>query len=127
MNAIQEKPAQSDEEQALLAAENSRLELGVVNIPERHEVIELLNDDDENALNVFIQDNIAIKIKKMQDDDTRKVAEDKAETKEPEEPSEQSSGAIRKSSRERVPSKRYEDYELYITVAEEEEDSSSHQ
>jgi hypothetical protein len=57
----------------------------------------------------------------MQDDDTRKVVEDKAETKEPEQPSEQLSGAIRKSSRERVPTKRYKDYESYVTVVEEEE------
>jgi hypothetical protein len=60
------------------------LELGAVDIPERHEVIKLLDDDDENVLNNFIQDNVAIKIEKMQDDDTRKVVEDKAETKEPE-------------------------------------------
>jgi hypothetical protein len=57
----------------------------------------------------------------MQDDETRKVVEDKAKTKEPEQPSEQLSGTIRKSSRERVPTKRYEYYELYVTVAEEEE------
>jgi hypothetical protein len=101
VNAIQEEPAQRDAEQALLAAENSGLELGVVDIPERREVIELLDDDDENALNNFIQDNLAIKIKKMQDDDTRKVVEDKAKTKEPEQPFEQLSGTIRKSSRER--------------------------
>jgi hypothetical protein len=54
-------------------------------------------------------------------DDTRKVVEDEAETKEPEQSSEQSSGGIRKSSRERVPTKIYEDYELYVTVMEEEE------
>jgi hypothetical protein len=70
----------------------------------------------------LIQDNVAIKIEKMQDDDTRKNVEDKAETKEPEQPSEQLTGAIKKSSRERVPTKRYEDYQLlYITVVEEEE------
>jgi hypothetical protein len=121
VNAIQEEPVQSNEEQALLVAENSGLELGVVDIPEWREVIELLNDDDENVINDFIQDNVAIKIKKMQDYDTRKVVEDKAKTKEPEQPSEQSSGAIRISSRERVQTKRNEDYELYVTVAEEEE------
>jgi hypothetical protein len=121
VNAIQVEPAQSNEERALLAAENSGLELEAVDIPERHEVIELLNDDEENALNDFIQDNVVIKIEKMQDDDTRKVVEDEAKTEEPEQPSEQSSGMIRKSSRERVPTKTYEDYESYITVAEEEE------
>ncbi len=70
-------------------------------------------------LNDFIQNDVAIKIEKMQDDDTRKVVEDKAETEEPEQPFEQLSGTIRKSSRERVPTKRYEDYELYVAVAEE--------
>ncbi len=121
MNAIQEEPVQSNEEQALLAAENSGLELGAVDIPERREVVKPLNDNGKNALNDFIQDNIAVKIKKMQDDDTRKVVEDEAKTKDPEQPSEQSSGVIRKSSRERVPTKRYESYELYATVVEEEE------
>jgi hypothetical protein len=70
VNAIQEEPVQSNEEQALLVAENCGLELGAVNIPERCEVIELLNDNEEYALNDF-QDNVAIKIKRMQDDDTR--------------------------------------------------------
>ncbi len=93
----------------------------MVNIPEQHEAIKQLNDNDKNAHNNFIQENVAIKIEKMQDDDTRKVVEDEAKTKEPEQSSEQSSGAIRKSSRERVPTKRYEDYELHMTVAEEEE------
>jgi hypothetical protein len=65
------------------AMENEFVELEAVNIPERHEVIKLIDDNDENALNNFIQDNIAIKIEKMQDD-TRKIVEDKAETKEPE-------------------------------------------
>ncbi len=55
MNAIEEEPVQSNEEQALLAAENSRLELGAVAIPERQEVIKLLDDNDKNALNDFIQ------------------------------------------------------------------------
>jgi hypothetical protein len=105
VNAIQEEPAQSNEEGDLLAAENSGLKLGVVDIPKWSEVTELRDDDDENVLNEFIQDNIASKIEKMQDDDTRKVVEDKAKTKEPEQPFEQSSGTIRKSSRERVPTK----------------------
>ncbi len=84
MNAIQEEPVQSDEEQALLVAENSGLELGAVDIPERHEVIKLFDDNDKNALNNFIQDNVAIKFEKMQDDDTRKVVENETKTKEPE-------------------------------------------
>ncbi len=120
MNAIQEEAAQSNEEQALLAAENFRLDLGALDIPEWREVIKLHDGNDENALNNFIWDDFAIKIKKMQDD-TRKVLEDKAKTKEPQQSSEQSSGGIRKSSRERMPTERYEDYEFYVTVVEEEE------
>jgi hypothetical protein len=64
VNAIQEEPAQSNEEQALLAAENSGLESGAVNIPEQSEVIKLLDDDDENALNNFIQTMLQLKFKK---------------------------------------------------------------
>ncbi len=94
-------------------AETSGLELGAVNIPEQHEVIKLLNDDDKNGLNNFIWDGIVIKIEKRQDDDTRQVVEDEAETKESEQTSEQSSGALKKSSIERVPIKRYEDSECH--------------
>jgi hypothetical protein len=87
------------------------------------------NDPDEEE-NIFVQawakgvvnkNFLLLDNQSTQDDDTRKVIEDKAKTEEPEQPSEQSSGMIRKSSRERVPTKRYEDYELYVTVAEEEE------
>ncbi len=120
MNSIQDEPAQSNEKQDFLAAENSRLELGAVEIPERREVIELLDDIEENVLDDFIQNYVGIKIEKMQDN-ARKVVEDKDKTKEPEQSSEQSSGMIRKSSRERVPTKRYEDYELYMIVAKEDE------
>jgi hypothetical protein len=45
MNVIQDKPAQSNEERALLAAENSELELGAGNIPEQRKVIKLLDDN----------------------------------------------------------------------------------
>jgi hypothetical protein len=54
VNSIHNKPAQSNEEQALLAVENSGLEFGPIDIPGQGEVIELLNDDDEEALNDFI-------------------------------------------------------------------------
>jgi hypothetical protein len=53
MNAIQEEPVQSDEERALLAAENSGLEMRAVKIPKRHKVIKLLDDNDKNVLNNF--------------------------------------------------------------------------
>jgi hypothetical protein len=51
---IQDKPTQSNEEQALLAAENSGLEFGPIDIPGQQEFIKLFNDNDEDALNDFI-------------------------------------------------------------------------
>jgi hypothetical protein len=77
-------------------AENTKLELGAVDIPERRKVIKPLDDDDKNVLNDFVCNIIVIKIKKIQDD-TRKIVEDEAESKKPE----QTSEGIRKSIRER--------------------------
>ncbi len=46
----------------MLAAEKSGMELGPINVCEPHEVIELLDDNNEDVLNEFIQDDVAIKI-----------------------------------------------------------------
>jgi hypothetical protein len=59
---IQDEPTQSNKEQAALAAENSGMEFGPINVCETREVIELLDDDNEDVLNNFIQNNVAIKI-----------------------------------------------------------------
>ena len=113
---IQDKPTQSDNEQAALAAENSGMEFGPINVRETCEVIELLNDDKEDALNDFIQD-VAIKIEQHNNEDLRKIVEEEDE----DEGNEPISDEPRKLSRERMPNRRFEDYELYITVAEEDE------
>jgi hypothetical protein len=80
VNAIQDKPMQSDEERALLAEKNSGLEFGPIDIPGWWEVIKLLDDNEKEALNYFIQDNVAIKIKKLRYDDTRKMLRKKMRT-----------------------------------------------
>jgi hypothetical protein len=54
VNAIQDKPKQSNEKHALLAVEDFELQLGAVDIPERCEVTKLLNDNEEKSLNNFI-------------------------------------------------------------------------
>ncbi len=59
---IQDEPTQSDEERAALAAENLGMEFGPINARETREVIKLLDDDDEDVLNNFIRDDVAIKI-----------------------------------------------------------------
>jgi hypothetical protein len=69
---IQDEPTQSNEERAALAAENSGMEFGPINICETREVIELLDDDDEDVLNNFIQEDVAIKIEQQNNEDLRK-------------------------------------------------------
>ncbi len=114
---IQNEPTQSNEERAALAAENSGMEFGPINICETREVIELLDDDDEDVLNNFIQEDVAIKIEQQNNEDLRKVVEEEDEDEE----NEPISDEPRKSSRDRVPNRKFEDYELYVTVAEEDE------
>ena len=62
---IKDEPTQSDKEQATLAAENLGIEFGPVNAHKGCEVIKLLDDDDKDVLNDFIQDNVAIKIEQQ--------------------------------------------------------------
>jgi len=76
VSPIQDTPAQSDEEQAVLAAENSGIDFGPINAHETREVVELLDDDDEDILNNFIQDDVAIKIERQNSEDTRKIVEE---------------------------------------------------
>ena len=99
----------------MLLLMNSGMEFGPINVRETREVIELLDDDDEDVLNDFIQDDVAIKIEQQNNEDLRKVVEEEDEDEE----NEPISDEPRKSSRDRVPNRKFEDYELYITVAEE--------
>jgi hypothetical protein len=115
---IQDEPTQSDEERAVLAAENSGMEFRPINVRETppREVIELLDDDDEDVLSDFIRDDVAIKIEQQNNEDLRKVVEEEDEGNK-----ELISDEHRRSSRDRVPNRKFEDYELYVTVAEEDE------
>jgi hypothetical protein len=123
VSPIQDEPAQSDEEQAMLVAENSGIEFRPVDTHERREVIKLLDDEDEDILNDFIQDNVAIKIKRQNNDDLRKIVEDEDEAEE----IELISDGTRKSSRAKVPNRKYMDYDLYVTVDEEDDFFPRHQ
>jgi len=118
---IQDEPAQSDEERAKLAAENSGMEFGPINVRETREVIELMDDDDDDVLNDFIRDDVAIKIEQQNSEDLQKVVEDEDEDEDEDEENEPIPDEHRKLSRKRVPNRKFEDYELYVTVAEEDE------
>ena len=101
----------------MLASENSGIEFEPVNVHKTREVTKLLDDDDKDILDNFIQDDIAIKIERQNSEDVRKIVEEEDENKE----AEPISDRTRKSRRANVPNRKYKDYELYITVAEEEE------
>ena len=60
----------------MLAAENSGIEFGRINPHKTREVIELLDDDDEDVLNDFIQDDITIKIERQNSEDVTKAVEE---------------------------------------------------
>jgi hypothetical protein len=106
---IQDEPTQSDEERAALAAENSGIEFRPINVRETaREVFELLDDDNEDVLNNFIRDDVAIKIEQQNNEDLRKVVEEKDEDEE----NEPISDEPRKLSRDRVLNRKFEDYEL---------------
>ncbi len=117
VNSIQDEPLQSDKEQALLATENSGLKFGPIDISGWQEVIELLNENVEEALNNFFWDDVVSKIKKMRDDVTRKIVKEENEDTE----TDQSLDGLRRSGRERIPTKKCTNYKLYLTVSEEDE------
>jgi hypothetical protein len=81
---IKDEPTQSDKERATLVAENSGIEFGPVDAHKRCEVIELLDDNDKDVLNNFIQDNIVIKIERRNSEDLRKIVEEENENEETE-------------------------------------------
>ncbi len=91
------------------------MEFGPINVRETREVIKLPDDDDEDVLNNFIRDDVAIKIEQQNNEDLRKVVEEENEDEE----NDPISDEPRKSSRDRVSNRKFEDYELYVTVAEE--------
>ncbi len=56
-------PAEADKEQVMLAAENSGLDFS--SVPTKvtgGEVIEILNDEEEEAINKFVQEGILMKV-----------------------------------------------------------------
>jgi hypothetical protein len=96
----------TDEERAMLAARNSGLDIGplVNERPARPEVIDLLGEEDEVALDEHINEEVLPKVEAEAEHD----------------------GDVRRSTRTRIAPSRYDpstgrDYELYTTVEEEED------
>jgi hypothetical protein len=105
---VQDKPEKSNEQQAMMAAENSGLDFS--SIPTKAtgvEVIKILNNDEEDVINKYKQEEVLPKIEPDKTDGEHHTAA-----------SEQ--GETRRSGQVRVANRQFEDYELYITVEEEE-------
>ena len=105
-DVVQDEPEMSDEQQAVLATNNSGLDF--LSIPTKAtggEVIKILDDDEEDVLNEYEQDEVLVKIKPDQTvGATAELESDK-----------------RRSGRIKIANRRFEDYELYTTMAEEEQ------
>ncbi len=105
---VQDKPKESNEQQAMMAAENSGLD--IFSVPTKvtgGEVIEILDDNKEDVMNKYKQEEVLPKIEPDQTDGEHHTAASKQ-------------GETRRSGRVRVANRQFEDYELCITVEEEE-------
>jgi hypothetical protein len=90
----------------MLAAENLGLDFSYV--PKKvmgGEVIEILDDEEEDAINKFVQEEILMIVKS---DQKEQVLQGAVKTAEGEEP--------RRLAQAQIANRQYEDYELYVTV-----------
>ncbi len=117
-DVIEGEPVSNDKEQAMLAAENSGLEIGPVNkLPTTGDVIKLLDDDKVDVLDDNIRHDDEVKMKeepqqaKITDQDEEDDNEDHANKTDMAQP--------RRLGREQACLKWIEDYEVYVTVEEQ--------
>jgi hypothetical protein len=75
------------------------------------EVIEILDDDEEEALNKYIKEEVQVMVEPI-------YVEEQEEARVMEESDKD--GGPRRSGRTRIPNRQSEDYNLYVTVEEEE-------
>jgi hypothetical protein len=101
---------QTDEERVMLVVKNLGLDFS--SVPTKvmgREVIEILNNEEEEAINKFVREEILMKVEPNQNEE---VLQDAVETAKGDKP--------RRLARARITNRQYKDYELYVTVEEEE-------
>jgi hypothetical protein len=96
-DVIEDKPVSDDQEQAMLVAENSGLELNPVVGLRRGEVIELLDDNDDNVIDDNINEDMIIRVNKEEQEQQKGTENDDKDTK-----MEGTSGQSRRSYKERA-------------------------
>jgi hypothetical protein len=109
-DVVHEEMEQTDKEQAILAAKNLGLDFS--SMPTKvvgGEVIEILDNEEEEAINKYIQEEILMKV---EPDQKEEVLQDVVQTAKEEEP--------RRLAQAQIANRQYKDYDLYVTVEEEE-------
>jgi len=105
-DVVQDEPEMSDEQRAILAANNLGMDL--LSIPTKvtgGEVIEILDDNEEDVMNEYEREEVLVKI----EPDQMIGATTELESN------------TRRSGRIKIANRQLEDYELYTTVEEEEQ------
>jgi hypothetical protein len=119
-NVIEYEPVSSNEEQAMMAAENSGLEFGTMGrLRTAGEVIELLDDDKNDMLDDNIRHDEEIRVK--EESQQAKITDENEDDDDEDHTNKTTEEQPRRSGREQAPPKQLEDYEVYETVKEEDE------
>jgi hypothetical protein len=111
-NVVQVEPGLSDEQRALLAAQNSGLDFS--SIPTKvndGEVIKILDDNEEEAINEYIKEEVHVVVEPIYVEEQEEACMTEVLDKD---------GGSKRSGRRRIPNRQFEDYNLYMTVEEEE-------
>jgi hypothetical protein len=123
-NITEDEPVSSNKEQAMLVAENLGLEFGPIGESRTTgEVIELLNDDKKDVLDGGIRHNKEIKVK--EEPQWAKITDENEDGKDEDDTNKTNKEQPRRLGREQAPPKQLKNYEVYVTV-EEEEDHVDH-
>ncbi len=113
---MQEGTTLSNHERARLAAENSGLDFSSI-LPKK------LKDKEDEALDEYIKEKVHVKLEKGNDEDTMHTNdEDMMRTNSLELISDDNDNTNRRSKRQRIANRRYEDYKLYVTAEEVEKE-----
>jgi hypothetical protein len=102
---VQEEPTQSDHERARLVAENSGLDFSsmlVKRVIDENNVIEILEDDEDEAPDEYIKEEVLMKLEKDDDEDTMC-------TNTLEKISDNNDSTNKRSGRQRIANQQYED------------------
>jgi hypothetical protein len=70
---VQEEPTQSNHERARLAAENSGLDFSSMlpkKVKDKNNVVEILEDNEDEAIDKYIKEEVLVKLEKDDDEDT---------------------------------------------------------